>query len=66
MEWDAAHGNLYINHGSLCPTTLKGGQPATQQGNITRLDIADDAISIRVEGIHSEKIFVDRRIPWQA
>lgn len=58
VEFDAAHNNLYINDGSICPTTIKGSS-SVQQGNITLLEIGDRRISVIVKGIHSEKVFID-------
>lgn len=65
VEWDAACGNLYINDGSICPTTLQNAKASTQQGNVTRIEIFDGEISgitVTVEGIHSGRIFIEKRI----
>ena len=62
IEYDEAHGNLYIQCGSICPTTIKGTEVATQQGNVTLLEISEAEISVIIEGIHREKNFVKKRI----
>lgn len=62
IELDEAHGNLYINDGSICPTTIKGTGATTQQGNVTLLEISEAEISIIIKGIHSEKIFMEKHI----
>lgn len=62
VESDEAHGNLYINDGSICPTTVKGTEAATQQGNVTVLEISEEEISIIIKGIHSEEIFMEKHI----
>lgn len=56
IEIDEAYGNLYINDGSICPTTVKGEESATQQGNVTVLEITEAEISVIIKGIHSEKL----------
>ena len=62
IEFDEAYCNLYINDGSVCPTTVKGTQTATQQGNVTLLEISGTDISVIIKGIHSEKIFMEEHI----
>lgn len=62
VEFDGARGNLYINDGSVCPTTVKGTETATQQGNVTLLEISGTDISVIIKGIHSEKIFMEEHI----
>lgn len=62
IEWDEAHGNLYINDGSICPTTVQGTPAQTQQGNVTLLEISETEISVVIKSIHSEKIFLEKRI----
>lgn len=62
IEFDRTRNNLYINDGSICPTTVKGTETATQQGNVTLLEISDTDISVIIEGIHSEKIFIEEHI----
>lgn len=62
IEFDEVHGNLYINDGSICPTMLKDAGTATQQGNVTLLDISDNEITVTIEGIHSNKIFMEEHI----
>jgi predicted phosphodiesterase len=62
IEFDGACGNLYINDGSVCPTTIKGTDTATQQGNVTLLEISKAEISVIIKGIHSEKVFIDEHI----
>lgn len=62
IEFDVTYGNLYINGGSVCPTTVKGTDKATQQGNVTLLEISESDITVIIKGIHSEKIFVEEHI----
>lgn len=62
IEFDETRGNLYINDGSICPTTVKGAETDTQQGNVTLLEISKAEISVIVKGIHSEKIFIEEHI----
>ncbi len=61
VEWDEEYRNLYINNGSICPTTLSNGCVKTQQGNITFLELDVDGVAIVVKGIYSKKIFVERK-----
>lgn len=62
IEFDVTRGNLYINDGSICPTTVKGTEGSTQQGNVTLLEISEAEISVIIKGIHSEKFFIDEHI----
>ena len=62
VEFDGTRGNLYINDGSICPTTVKGTETAPQQGNVTLLEIFEAEISVIIKGIHSEKIFIEEHI----
>lgn len=57
VEFDNIHHNLYINGGSICPTTGNGHPRDIPQGNISLLDISNEGIFINIEGIHTEKIF---------
>ena len=59
IEMDEVRGNLYINDGSICPTTVKDTADTTQQGNVTLLDISETEISVTIKGIYSEKIFAE-------
>lgn len=61
IEFDEAHGNLYVNDGSICPTTVKGKEAATQQGNVTLLEISEAKISVIIKGIHSDRIFIEEQ-----
>lgn len=61
VEFDDIHRNLYINDGSICPTTVKNGNNAEEQGNITLLVIDDNAITVTAMGIEDGKILVERR-----
>ena len=63
LEYDEIHSNLYINAGSLCPTTVKGADPITQQGNITILEISENEIFVIAKGIHDGKIFIEKQYP---
>ena len=58
VETDKSNGNIYINNGSICPTTVNENREEIQQGNVTVLDIAENGISITVKGIHTDKIFI--------
>lgn len=62
IEFDKARDNLYINDGSICSTTVKGSETATQQGNVTLLDISESDISVTIKGIHSEKILIEEHM----
>lgn len=67
LEFDEAHGNLYINDGSICPTTLKDTD-AIQQGNVTLLDITEGGVRAIIKGIHTEAFFLDEYVTmdWTA
>ena len=60
-EWDEARRNLYINNGSICPTTA--ADEAIQQGNATLLEIGESALSLCIQGIHTGKIFHQQTHP---
>lgn len=62
IEFDDVHGNLYINNGSICPTMIKDAGTTTQQGNVTMLIISDNEITVIIEGIHSNRIFMEKHI----
>ena len=62
IEMDEVRGNLYINDGSICPTTVKDTADTTQQGNVTLLDISETEVSVTIKGIYSEKIFAECRL----
>lgn len=57
VEWEEESCNLYINDGSICPTTVAGSNDQTQQGNITVLTAADGIVSVLIRGIHTDKVF---------
>ena len=57
VEWDAVHGNLYINAGSICPTNKGSAGGEIQQGNVTLLDITDGRVSVHIRGIHTDVQF---------
>ena len=59
IEFDAVHNNLYINDGSICPTSTKNSVNKTQQGNVIMLEIKEGGVLVTVKGIHNEKIFTD-------
>ena len=61
VEWDGKCRNLYINNGSICPTTLNNCSVKTQQGNVTFLKLDVDGVSVVIKGIYSEKVFVERK-----
>lgn len=62
IEFDAARDNLYINDGSVCPTTVKCAEASTQQGNVTLLEISETDISVIIKGIYSDKLFIEKHI----
>lgn len=62
IEFDAVHNNLYINDGSICPTSSKESSDDIQQGNVTFLEVSEDGISVIVKGIHTENVFIDKFI----
>jgi predicted phosphodiesterase len=57
VEWDEARCNLYINNGSICPTTIGGDPARLQQGNITLLTLEEDRIGVEIRGIHTSVVF---------
>ncbi len=59
VEPDKTCRNLYINNGSICPTTVKDSDSKIQQGNVTVLEIGENGISVTVKGIHTDKIFIN-------
>ena len=65
IEFDETYNNLYINDGSICPTTVKGHSREVQQGNVTLLNISENGLSVIVKGIHTEKVFIDKFIETQ-
>lgn len=62
IEFDAAHNNLYINDGSICPTSSKESSDNIQQGNVTLLEVSENGLSVIVKGIHTDKVFTDKFI----
>ena len=62
VEYDETRGNLYINDGSICPTTIKGTEAKIQQGNITLVELSEAEISVIIEGIYNDKIFLEEHI----
>ncbi len=54
VEFDEAFNNLYINDGSICPTTVKGGNGDTRQGNVTELELLSDRLNIKIYGIYTK------------
>jgi len=62
LEPDADHGNLYLNDGSLCPTTTTP-EHTLQQGNATLLDITETELTATIMGIHTGKIFWQETFP---
>ena len=62
-EWDRERHNLYLNCGSICPTTVQGGGTEIQQGNITLLETDGAALRVRFTGIHTGKRFFDETFP---
>lgn len=64
VEWEEKRRNLYINDGSICPTSLGDGQ--IQQGNITILEIEKGKVSVLIKGIHTGKVFYHREFSFKA
>ena len=60
VEFEAACNNLYINAGSICPTTKKDCSGEIQQGNVSFLEISSKGISIIVKGIHTQKVYIEK------
>ena len=54
VEFDVARGNLYINDGSICPTTEKSENGKIQSGNATLLEITENEVSVIVKGIDTD------------
>jgi len=59
VEIDETRGNLYINDGSICPTTTKDKNDKIQQGNVTLLDIDLNEICVIVKGIHTDTLLFE-------
>ena len=59
VEIDETRGNLYINDGSICPTTTKDKNDKIQQGNVTLLDIGENEICVIVKGIHTDTVLFE-------
>ena len=59
VEFDEVHGSLYINDGSICPTSVKNKNDKTQQGNVTLLEIGENEISVIVKGIHTDTVLLE-------
>ena len=57
VEVDELRNHIYINDGSICPTTTKDPEKPTQQGNITILNIDERGIHICMKGIHTGEEF---------
>lgn len=55
VEFDSKYNNLYINDGSICPTTVKNGRGKTQQGNVTIMDLAGNSLLIEIRGIYTNE-----------
>ncbi len=58
LDFDASHQNLYINDGSICPTT-KDNTTNTIQGNGTLIEINEECILVTIKGIHTGKVFAN-------
>lgn len=57
VEVDERRSNVYINNGSICPTTTGKSESPVQQGNITILNIDEQGIHVCIKGIHTPKEF---------
>lgn len=62
VEFDKAHNNLYINDGSICPTTVKNGNGATMQGNVTELDLLEDSVNVKIYGVKTKDEFFNETV----
>jgi len=62
VEVDELRNHIYINDGSICPTTTKDPEKPIQQGNITILNIDKHGIHICIKGIHTGKEFYSEYI----
>lgn len=57
VEWEEERRNLYINDGSICPTSAAGKEDRLQQGNVTLLNIEEGTASVLIQGIHTGNVF---------
>ena len=62
VEFDEIHSNLYINDGSICPTTIKDHSGETQQGNVTILSISENKLSVAAKGLYTGEVLVEQSI----
>lgn len=62
VEFDEIHSNLYINDGSICPTTIKDHSGETQQGNVTILSISENKLSVAAKGIYTGEVLVEQSV----
>lgn len=53
VEFEEAYNNLYINVGSVCPTTVKNSVGDTQQGNVTVMELFTDTTDVKIYGINT-------------
>lgn len=60
VEFEDTCNNLYINAGSICPTTKKDCDGDIQQGNVSLLEISSKGMSIIVKGIHTRNIYIEK------
>lgn len=58
IEFDEIHNNMYINNGSIYPTTIKENYNEKKQGNVTLLDVRQNKIHIFIKGIYSNINFI--------
>lgn len=60
VEFDSEYNNLYINDGSIRPTTVKGSNGETMQGNVTIIETSEVHMSVLIHGIYSDKVFLKK------
>lgn len=65
IEFDSERGNIYLNDGSICPTTVKGREEKPQQGNVSLVKITDSNIEISVIGIYSKTELIRERYDYK-
>lgn len=64
IDFDDEKRNIYLNNGSVCPTTVKGREEKPQQGNVSLIKITDSYIEISVIGIYSKTELLRKRYDY--
>ena len=62
VKFDEIHNNLYINDGSICPTTIKDHSGETQRGNVTILSISENKLFVAAKGLYTGEVLVEQSI----